>query len=133
FGHQESFRELAPRIVLTVIAANFSLYLLQQTIDLHNALCSGIQHVLATAGVGDLNFPQGTVDALTAPLYEIITYLLELILGVMLSLQMLVRLALLDLLIVLAPLGLLCFALPQTEIWGRMWAQAFVATLIVQF
>jgi len=50
-------RELAPRIVLTAIAANFSLYFLQQTIDLHNALCSGIQHVLATAGVGDLNFP----------------------------------------------------------------------------
>jgi len=133
FGRYDGFRELAPRIVIAAIAANFSLYFLQQAIDLHNTLCAGVQQVLASAGVGDLNFPQGTFDALTAPLYEIIAYLLELILGVLLSLQMLVRLALLDLLIVLAPLGLVCFALPQTMIWGRLWAQSFVATLIVQF
>jgi hypothetical protein len=47
--------------------------------------------------------------------------------------QMLVRLALLFLLIVLAPLGLLCFGLPQTQGYGRLWTSTFAATLFVQF
>jgi hypothetical protein len=46
---------------------------------------------------------------------------------------MLVRLALLFLLIVLAPLGLLCFGLPQTQGYGRLWTSTFTVTLFVQF
>ena len=59
-------------------------------------------------------------------------YLIMLIFLLLISLQMLVRIALLDLLLILAPLGILCFALPQTSAWGRLWAQAFVSALIVQ-
>jgi hypothetical protein len=62
--------------------------------------------------------------------------LLAVILGVMnllLAWQMLVRLALLFLLIVLAPLGLLCFGLPQTQGYGRLWTSTFAVTLFVQF
>jgi cellulose synthase/poly-beta-1,6-N-acetylglucosamine synthase-like glycosyltransferase len=46
---------------------------------------------------------------------------------------MLVRLALLFLLIVLAPLGMLCFGLPQTQGYGRLWTSTFAVTLFVQF
>ena len=46
---------------------------------------------------------------------------------------MLVRLALLFLLIVLAPLGLLCFGLPQTQGYGRLWTSTSAVTLFVQF
>jgi len=61
---------------------------------------------------------------------------LAIILGVMnllLAWQMLVRLALLFVLIVLAPLGLLCFGLPQTQGYGRLWTSTFAVTLFVQF
>jgi len=132
-GYSRSFRELAPRLIVAAIAANFSLYIITQCIELHNALCLGVQSALASAGVGNLSLPWGAVNWLTAPEYELITYLLETLVTLLLSLQMLARIALLDLLIILAPLGIMCFALPQTQAWGRLWAQAFVATLIVQF
>jgi hypothetical protein len=68
-----------------------------------------------------------------AAVYAVIAYLSELLLAVLLSLQLLARIALLDLLIIVAPLGLVCFALPQTQAWARLWAQAFVSTLLAQF
>jgi hypothetical protein len=68
-----------------------------------------------------------------AAVYAVIAYLSELLLAVLLSLQLLARIALLDLLIIVAPLGLVCFALPQTQAWARLWVQAFVSTLLAQF
>jgi hypothetical protein len=50
----------------------------------------------------------------------------------LLVLQQLMRLALVDLLLVLAPLGALCWILPQTRGWGRMWASLFVGTVFAQ-
>jgi hypothetical protein len=44
-----------------------------------------------------------------------------------------VRVALLDVLIILAPIGLFCLALPQTQRWGRLWTMGFAATLFLQF
>lgn len=132
-GYAQSFREIAPRLIVAAILANFSLYIISQCIELHNALCVGIQAALATAGVGNLSLPWGIINWATSPEYEVLTYLLEMLVTLLLSLEMLTRLALLDVLIVLAPFGIFCFALPQTQAWGRLWAQAFVATLIVQF
>jgi hypothetical protein len=132
-GHYRSFRELAPRLIIAAIAAHFSLDLLKQFIDLQDTLGTSIHDLLNTAGLGG-NWPPTDLDSwVTAADYWLIAYIV-MILGVLfLSLQMLTRLALLDLCLVLAPLGLLCFALPQTRAWGRLWAQAFVSALIVQF
>jgi hypothetical protein len=55
------------------------------------------------------------------------------VVGALLVLEMLLRLALLDLLIITAPLGLLCWALPQTQAWARLLTSTFVATTLVQF
>lgn len=33
----------------------------------------------------------------------------------------------------LAPLGLFCFGLPQTQTYGRLWAANFALTVFVQF
>jgi hypothetical protein len=46
---------------------------------------------------------------------------------------MLMRLALLDVLIVLAPLGLLCYAWPRLQGWAQLWSRLFGATLLTQF
>jgi hypothetical protein len=60
---------------------------------------------------------------------------LALIDGVMelLLLQMPVRLALLDVLTVLAAPALLCYAWPRLQHWAALWSRLFVATLITQF
>ncbi len=46
---------------------------------------------------------------------------------------MLMRLALIDVLIVVAPLALLCWTLPQTQGWARRWSAAFSGAVFTQF
>ena len=66
----------------------------------------------------------------------LLVFLLAMVLGVMnllLAGQMLLRLALLVLLMVLAPPAFLCWALPQTQGYARLWTSTFAATVFVQF
>jgi hypothetical protein len=42
------------------------------------------------------------------------------------------RLALVDALLVIGPLALLCWVLPQTFSWARLWFSTFFATVFVQ-
>src|SRR5690606_2932424 len=51
---------------------------------------------------------------------------------VLLSLQMLLRLALIDVLIVLAPVVVLLWVLPQTQGWTRWWAHLLPITVFQQ-
>jgi len=126
-----SAMELLPRLALAALAANLSLLFSSFFVDLNNALC---------AGVGQVSLPgysaMTTVTNAQSAAQDVAGLLLALIYGVvglLLVLQMLLRLALLDLLIVAAPLGLLCWALPQTQAWSRLWTSTFVATALVQF
>src|SRR5207237_10267393 len=52
--------------------------------------------------------------------------------GLLLVLQQLMRLALVDVLLVLAPLAALCWILPQTHGWGRLWGTLFIGTVFAQ-
>jgi hypothetical protein len=121
----DAFREWLPRLCFAGAIAVASLPIMGQLIELQNTATTGIQGALATAGVGKLTLPWGAVNWATAPLYELLAYSLELIGLIFISGQMLARLALLDLLIVLAPLGLLLFP--------RVWFQFFIYTLFLQF
>src|SRR3981081_67780 len=55
-----------------------------------------------------------------------------LLMGLLLLGQMLMRLALVDALLVIAPLALLCWVLPQTYSWARLWFSTFFGTVFVQ-
>ncbi|WP_161977897.1 hypothetical protein [Dictyobacter kobayashii] len=132
-GQSHLLRELAPRLLFAGIAGTGSLFFITQFIEVQNALCTGFLGALATAGVGNLSLPLGIINWATAPEYEVFTYLIDVVMSVLLCIQMLVRIGLLDFLIVVAPFGLLCFALPHTLAWGRLWVQAFVSTLLLQF
>jgi hypothetical protein len=125
--------EVLPRIALCVMAANLCLFFLQCFIDLENALCLEVVHLFAIKVLSDtlIGIFDGNLQNL-----GLLTIALAIILGIMnllLAWQMLVRLALLFVLIVLAPFGLLCFGLPQTQGYGRLWTSTFAATLFVQF
>jgi hypothetical protein len=52
--------------------------------------------------------------------------------GLLLVLQQLMRLALVDVLIILAPLAAVCWILPRTHGWGRLWGSLFVGTMFVR-
>ena len=117
--------EFLPRLALAALAANLSLLFASFFIDFNNALCDGVGQV-GLPGYDQIgSIGQNLAFLLLALIYGVV--------GLLLVLQMLLRLALLDLLIVLGPLGLLCWALPQTQAWARLWTSTFVATALVQF
>ena len=54
------------------------------------------------------------------------------IVALLLAFQMLMRLALIDVLIVLAPVMVLTWVLPQTQSWARWWAHLCPITVFQQ-
>ncbi|HZC05316.1 MAG TPA: conjugal transfer protein TrbL family protein [Ktedonobacterales bacterium] len=114
-----------PRLGLAALAANLSLVFASSFIDLGNALCAGVGQV----GLPGYSVATGAQQTLAALILAVVYG----VVGFLLIAQMLLRLALLDVLIVTAPLGFLCWALPATQAWARLWTTTFVATALVQF
>jgi hypothetical protein len=117
--------ELFPRLVLGALLANTSLSWAQLVIDANNALCQT---------VGQTSLPAWErADSATQQLVDVIAILIYLVTSLLLLLQMLMRLALIDVLLVVAPLGLLCWVLPQTQSWARLWSATFFTAVFTQF
>ena len=107
--------ELLPRVVLAALALHLSLDFSALLIDLNNALAS------AVGGGGLPGYEQAS--AAQSGVGHVVMALGYAVVALLLVLQMLMRLALVDLLIVLGPLMVLCWVLPQTQGWTRWWAQ----------
>lgn len=117
--------EVLPRAVIGAALANASLWLAELAIDFNNALCGLIGGTSLpgwqNAGAGERTFT------------TVVAALLYLVVALFLILQMLMRLALIDVLIVVAPFALLCWTLPQTQGWARRWSAAFTGAVFTQF
>jgi hypothetical protein len=125
--------EFLPRLALAVLAANFSLFFIRMFIDLENALNLDVIHLFSLTILSNTIVGIFHGNLLGAGL---LTFVLAIVLGVMdllVAWQMLLRLALLILLIVLAPLAFLCGALHQTQGYLRLWISTFAATVFIQF
>ena len=117
--------EVIPRAAAGAVLANASLDLAALTIDFNNALCSLI------GGASLPGWQQAGPDLQNFA--SVVAGLLYLVVAMFLILQMLMRLALIDVLIVVAPLALLCWVLPQTQGWARRWSSAFGGAVFTQF
>ncbi|MFC5833993.1 hypothetical protein [Nonomuraea insulae] len=128
--------EVAPRVVVAVIALNFSLTVCQYAIDLANGLVAALlQDGVDGRRAGDLiaNKLANPVGQLQAPQMFLIWMIgLAVVMGLILAFIAIVRIALLLFLMIAAPLALLCHALPQTEHIARMWWRAFTGVLAMQ-
>ncbi len=118
--------ELVPRVLLSGILVNTSLDWGHFVIDLNNALCQRLGSTSIPAW--DMVVQPGA----GAVLLNLIAMAIYLVMGLLLLAQMLMRLALLDALLVIAPLALLCWVLPQTYSWARLWFSTFFGTVFVQ-
>ena len=117
--------EFFPRYVLGAILVNTSLWWVRLLIDLNNALCGA---------VGQASLPAWQqADSASQALANVLAALIYIVAGLILLMQMLMRLALIDVFIVAAPIGLLCWVLPQTESWARLWWGTFTGAVFVQF
>jgi len=116
--------ELLPRLLLGGILVNTAAWWCQLAIDVNNAAC----------GVFGGGPPANLAESIyhSAMPFELVIGLIYIIMGLLLVLQQLMRLALIDVLLILAPLAAVCWILPQTLAWGRRWVGLFVGTVFAQ-
>jgi hypothetical protein len=116
--------ELLPRLILAALAANLTLEFARGLIDANNAIAAGVGQVGLPGYDQASPTQEGIALVFTALAYGIV--------AILLVLQMLMRLALIDMLIVLAPVASLLWVLPQTEGWARWWANLLPITVFQQ-
>lgn len=128
--NRHTLRILLPRLLLAVVLVNFSLVLLQWTVDASNTatevIGSDSVRLVVAAVVGDITSGAGldwlsffTTGAL------LVGYLV-------LALGYVLRYALLVILAIMAPLAAVCFVLQETEHYAREWGSLYLATLLMQ-
>ena len=132
--------DLFPRLLLGVGMAVFGLTTVQSTtqptgwlsglIEFTNALDQAIPNPVFTTSAGDWPDLVGHPTAagiVFAAFAAGSALLLLFILG-----QLLLRVAVIDLLIVSAPLAMMCWILPETQRWTELWTRTFAGMLLVQ-
>jgi Conjugal transfer protein TrbL len=122
--YHDAFQFL-PRLAVGAVLANTSAQWTGLAIWANNQLCDAIGH----ASLPGLEQTAAELQALA----DIVLAIVYLAVGLLLISQMLLRLALLDLLVVVSPLALLLWVLPQTEGWWRRWSTAFTGAVFAQF
>ncbi len=126
-------KDIAPRVVVAVIAANASLALVGLAIPIVNSvsqslLGSGINPTTATAAMRQL-----VVTPLdTGGIFVVLLGLVAAVLAVVLLATYVIRVALLVLLVAAAPLALIGHALPQSEGLARLWWRAVGGLFAIQ-
>jgi len=126
-------KEIAPRLVVGLVAANLSFWLASQAIELANAASAaltgqGVDPAHVTATIKTLALaPLAPASPFTALLVGALVVLALLLAG-----TCIVRSLLVVFLVVAAPVMLAAHALPQTEGLARFWWRAMAACLGVQ-
>lgn len=118
-------REFGPRLVLGLVLVHTGRWWGAVAIDLNNTLA----RVVGTDRPPDWLQLNGIHQVLTA----LVLTLVQAVMYVLLLLQQLMRLALIDVLLVVAPLAFLGWILPQTQGWARLWTGLFLGTVFCQF
>ncbi|WP_194891342.1 hypothetical protein [Catenulispora pinisilvae] len=134
---RSSIKEIAPRLVIGIIASNASLWLICQSVSLGNALvgalmngkvsAEGVGSRLTTLIVYEVFLPGGIGELFLVVIGGVIAAL-----GVALVVTGLVRATALMVLAAGAPLAFACHALPQTEGLAKLWWRAIAGCLATQ-
>ena len=135
---QTGWREIVPRLVLGIVAAASSLWWCALVIDIADAVSGYIAASLGVT-VGDLLRANLTtlmtaIEAGTVGIAILVAilYLVYCLFVVYVLVQMVVRLALVDVLLAIAPIALGLWILPHTAGWGRHWLRLFTAAVFQQ-
>lgn len=137
-GPPSGWRELVPRLMIAVVAASSSLWWGSFIIDLADRIAGFVAASLQVTANDLLRAPlkvfldaiefgnTGMVLAI-AVLYLVYGFFVLYVIG-----QFIIRLALIDLLLVLAPAALGLWVLPNTAGWGRYWLRTFLTVVFQQ-
>ena len=139
-GHQSlqssyTVKDIAPRLVVGMVASNISLLLIGKAITFANALSAALlgQGVDPDAAAGQLQkIVLHALNPADVGIFIVILGIWAVSLGTILLVIYIVRLMLTILLIAAAPLALACHALPQTEGLAKLWWRALAGVLGIQ-
>lgn len=143
FEHQSmrpryTLKVVLPRLLVAVALVHGSIYFLQMAIDLNNAI--GAVALSAGGRLGLDNVPWSmSLDPAAVQSIQVSQDLFHAVFAVglvvalvILALSYVVRTALLEVLIVIAPLACLCTVLPDTRPYARHWLRLLVVTVFMQ-
>jgi hypothetical protein len=127
-----------PRVMAAIVLVHGSIYFVQMAVDLNNAI-GGVAESLG----GPLNIDtlpwSGSMSAATVSiiqgsqdLFHAVFALGVVVAVVILVLSYVIRTAMLDILVVLAPLAALCSALPDTRRYAATWLRLFMVAVFMQ-
>ncbi|WP_306356763.1 MULTISPECIES: hypothetical protein [unclassified Nocardia] len=131
---QWGLRELLPRLLVGFAAGAMSLILATQAIRVANGLASalvadGVDPEQTRAAFRSM-FNVGAGTATNAFVYLMMNALAVVL--VVLLISYIIRVALTTVLVIAAPLAMMCYALPGTDGVARWWWRAFTACLAIQ-
>lgn len=121
-----------PRVLLALALFALSLPLIQQLIDLNNALCSVVVGG-AAVNLGDLPWSSPAVASAADNIFLLLFAGALVLAVVILALACVVRYTLLAVLCASAPLAATCWILPETRGFARQWSRLLVVALFMQF
>ncbi|WP_157597382.1 hypothetical protein [Streptacidiphilus rugosus] len=127
-------RDLIPRLVLGMLAANLSLTVCHQVIGLVNTVSAAVFGDVITADdlAGTLTGMLLNGNPTTGPLYLVVFALAVTVIAVAVVATVLIRIACVLVLVVAAPLLLACHGSPATEGAARLWWKAFFGIMGIQ-
>jgi hypothetical protein len=117
-------REFLPRLVLGGILINTAAWWCRLAIDANNAACG----VFGAPTIADVM--SDAMRVTSTPMAGVLMVLVVVVMAVLLAIQQLMRLALVDVLLILAPLAALLWILPQSQCWGRLFAGTVFAQAV---
>ena len=123
------WREMVPRLVLGLVAAASSLWWCALVIDVADAVSGFIAFSL---GVTPGDMLRSTLSTLMTAVQAGSVGMALLLAVLYVIVQMILRLALIDILLALAPIALGLWILPHTAGWGRQWLRLFMTTVFQQ-
>jgi hypothetical protein len=130
-----AIKDIAPRLVVGMVASNVSLLLIGKAITFANALSAGLlgQGVSPDAAAGQLQkIILHAINPVDVGTFLVIVVLGAVLLGTILLVIYIVRIMLTIVLIAAAPLALACHALPPTEYLAKLWWRAIGGVLAIQ-
>jgi len=133
FQTRTALRDILPRIVVAAVAVNASLGLAGLAITTADSLSAAVLGQGVDAANAAVVLRQLVLGSLASGgIFIVLLGGVVAVLAVVLLATYVVRLALVILLVVAAPICLVCHALPQTEGLAKLWWRAFSGTLAVQ-
>jgi hypothetical protein len=128
-----AIKDILPRIVVAAVAVNASLSLAGLAISTADSLSQAVLGQGVDPSQAAVVLRQLVLGSLAdGGIFVVLLGGVVAVLAIILLATYIVRLALVILLIVAAPVCLVCHALPQTEGLAKLWWRAFAGTLAVQ-